>query len=193
MEEKLLTEVFTENILLTNLIQELKPIILQNGGRSFEEFSTSRGDGAAYAELQFTFDQNKWEIKASTQGKRTVKREKITRRKWLRKEEQEKIFIIVEVRFSLTNLTAEFPNYIFKSLHNKNPSINKEENGISWIHILYSEEEYKQGMERRQKLSEKVIEMFQREKANMMKNAKEVLETLFEIKRSEVISREAAK
>ncbi|MSR86467.1 hypothetical protein EXS74_03675 [Candidatus Woesearchaeota archaeon] len=193
-DELLRTPLFLEQTLLKNFLQELKSSILQNGGRNFSEWANGRGDGAANAELKFSWNKEIWEITISTGKRRTTEIQTEVKRIFFKKVETKKRVITLEISFSLTTKQESLPSYIIRAIQEKNSSIKKEKNGVCWTYLLHKEQEWEQTESETKGNGIIVQDLFQKEKANMMKNAEEILETIFEIKRDvEESNKQAAK
>ncbi len=190
--EELQSPLLLETTLLKNFLQELKPSILKNGGRNFSEWGSGRGDGAGYAELKFIYAEDTWEIRVSTEKRRVQEIQTKIKRRWLKKVETKTLAITLEVNFSLSAKSGPIPSEIISAIREKNSAIKREREGISWIYLLHTEQELEQTQSQKERNGIIVQELFQKEKTNMLKNAKEVLETIFSITEVEEENRLAA-
>ena len=194
MEDELLyTPIFVEITLLKNFLQEIKPIILKNGGKKFEEGGSSRGDGAAHANLEFVYKDQEWILRISTEeGRRELKR--ISKVKgWIRKREIQTGFLELEIQFSLERAKGEIPSHLKKAITLNHANVISKGNHFYWSYFLQNEQEGDKSLFSKEKNGERIIELFQREKTNMEKNIQNILEDIFKIYKAEEASREAAK
>lgn len=174
---QLQTKLGTEISILKNMITQLKPYILNKGGRKFEEGGSSLGTGAAYAWLEFFIDKEKYTFEIATQGQRNIDQSTIETG-WIRKNKKISIILSLEIQ---STLKGNIPQGLLKSITQKGIEGKGNTKEIKWNYFIVK------GLDRNQEsselslneMNEDFILVMMTEERNILNETKKILNDLF--------------
>ncbi len=176
------TKIGTEISILKSLLEELKPIILNNGGRKFEEGGSSIGTGAAEAWLEFSIGKEKYTIIISTKGKRDLQMEdRIKGIIWRKRENY--IHLLLEIEYTMQ---GDLPEGLLKAVKQRTGNAKGNKREITWSYFI-GEEQKRKSESTEISLEETtpiLISGIQREKRAVLNEITAILEDFFILKKT---------